>query len=224
MICGTPLGEALPRHQAAGETSIAASPSRRPEGVRSAEYGRLDQRVQVPPARLPGTPGPATACRACRRHGRTRPPAMPRPGRARRRRRRQRRPPDAAVDAPVSRPPSPARGGRSARRPRFPSRLSTWLEDAGIPAQVIDELMGPPGQSGRHQASAIGAHYRHTTPEMAAAWWLRSRSAWSSSWPRRRPPWTSNPGDAPRWWSHCASFAGKWCSERREEMRCAWWS
>ena len=24
------------------------------------------------------------------------------------------------------------------------------------------------GRSGRHQASAIGAHYRHTTPEMAA--------------------------------------------------------
>jgi hypothetical protein len=24
------------------------------------------------------------------------------------------------------------------------------------------------GRSGRHQASDIGAHYRHTTPEMAA--------------------------------------------------------
>jgi Phage integrase family len=43
--------------------------------------------------------------------------------------------------------------------------FSTWLEDAGIPARVIDELMGHPasGRSGRHQASAIGAHYRHTT-------------------------------------------------------------
>ena len=25
----------------------------------------------------------------------------------------------------------------------------------------------PSGRAGRHQASAIGAHYRHTTPEMA---------------------------------------------------------
>jgi integrase len=47
--------------------------------------------------------------------------------------------------------------------------FSTWLEDAGIPARVIDELMGhqATGRAGRHQASAIGAHYRHTTPEMA---------------------------------------------------------
>jgi integrase len=48
--------------------------------------------------------------------------------------------------------------------------FSTWLEDAGIPARVIDELMGhqASGRSGRHRGSAIGAHYRHTTPEMAA--------------------------------------------------------
>jgi Fe2+ or Zn2+ uptake regulation protein len=47
---------------------------------------------------------------------------------------------------------------------------STWLEDAGIPARVIDELMGhqASGRSGRHRGSTIGAHYRHTTPEMAA--------------------------------------------------------
>jgi integrase len=54
--------------------------------------------------------------------------------------------------------------------------FSTWLEDAGIPARVIDELMGhqASGRSGRHQASAIGAHYRHTTPEIwPPAWWSR---------------------------------------------------
>jgi integrase len=46
--------------------------------------------------------------------------------------------------------------------------FATWLEDAGIPARVIDELMGHE-TSGRSQqrGSAMGAHYRHTTPEMA---------------------------------------------------------
>jgi integrase len=48
--------------------------------------------------------------------------------------------------------------------------FATWLEDAGIPARVIDELMGheATGRTGQHQGSAMGAHYRHTTPEMAA--------------------------------------------------------
>jgi integrase len=48
--------------------------------------------------------------------------------------------------------------------------FSTWLEDAGIPARVVDELMGH--QRSRHRelegGSRIGARYRHTTPEMAA--------------------------------------------------------
>jgi integrase len=48
--------------------------------------------------------------------------------------------------------------------------FATWLEDAGIPARVIDELMGhkATGRSGQQPGSAMGAHYRHTTPEMAA--------------------------------------------------------
>jgi hypothetical protein len=51
----------------------------------------------------------------------------------------------------------------------FRHTFSTWLEDAGIPARVIDELMGHEASSRRQQrGSAIGAHYRHTTPEMAA--------------------------------------------------------
>jgi integrase len=47
--------------------------------------------------------------------------------------------------------------------------FSTWLEDAGIPARVIDELMGHE-RSRRDDlegGSRIGARYRHTTPEMA---------------------------------------------------------
>jgi integrase len=48
--------------------------------------------------------------------------------------------------------------------------FATWLEDAGIPTRVIDELMGHEagGRSGQQRGSAMGAHYRHTTPEMAA--------------------------------------------------------
>jgi integrase len=48
--------------------------------------------------------------------------------------------------------------------------FSTWLEDAGIPARVIDELMGHQ-RSRRGEldgGSRIGARYRHTTPDMAA--------------------------------------------------------
>jgi integrase len=47
--------------------------------------------------------------------------------------------------------------------------FSTWLEDAGIPARVIDELMGHAGgRRGGREGSAIGLRYRHTTPEMEA--------------------------------------------------------
>jgi integrase len=49
--------------------------------------------------------------------------------------------------------------------------FSTWLEDAGIPARVIDELMGHErSRRGEHEGgSRIGARYRHTTPEMAGS-------------------------------------------------------
>ena len=47
--------------------------------------------------------------------------------------------------------------------------FATWLEDGGIPARVIDELMGHQASRGReHDGSAIGARYRHMTPEMQA--------------------------------------------------------
>ncbi len=51
--------------------------------------------------------------------------------------------------------------------------FSTWLEDAGIPARVIDELMGhASGRGGggdqERRGSVIGLRYRWTTPEMEA--------------------------------------------------------
>ena len=52
----------------------------------------------------------------------------------------------------------------------FRHTFATWLEDAGVPARVIDEVMGHEATSraGQQRGSAMGTHYRHTTPEMAA--------------------------------------------------------
>jgi integrase len=52
----------------------------------------------------------------------------------------------------------------------FRHTFATWLEDAAIPARVIDEVMGheATGRGDQGLSSAMGAHYRHTTPEMAA--------------------------------------------------------
>jgi hypothetical protein len=50
----------------------------------------------------------------------------------------------------------------------FRHTFATWLEDAGIPARVIDEVMGYEATSRTGQrGSVMGAHYRHTTTEMA---------------------------------------------------------
>ena len=51
--------------------------------------------------------------------------------------------------------------------------FSTWLEDAGIPARVIDEVMGHAGGRGdaselEQRGSLVGLRYRWTTPEMEA--------------------------------------------------------
>jgi hypothetical protein len=46
--------------------------------------------------------------------------------------------------------------------------FSTWLEDAGIPARVIDELMDHAGGQRGGDGSAISLRYRHTTDEMEA--------------------------------------------------------
>jgi integrase len=43
---------------------------------------------------------------------------------------------------------------------------ATWLEDAGIPARVIDQLMGHAGGHTPEQGSRIGRAYRETTAEM----------------------------------------------------------
>jgi integrase len=47
--------------------------------------------------------------------------------------------------------------------------FSTWLEDAGIPGRVIDELMGHAGgHRAGHEGSTIGLRYRWTSPKMEA--------------------------------------------------------
>jgi integrase len=66
-----------------------------------------------------------------------------------------------------------ARAGLEDRDLRGPHDLrhtfATWLEDSGVPARVIDELMGHHGGRRRDSdGSAIGLRYRHITAEMQA--------------------------------------------------------
>jgi integrase len=45
--------------------------------------------------------------------------------------------------------------------------FATWLEDGGVPARVIDELMGhQAGRRGEREGSMIGTGYRHMTEAM----------------------------------------------------------
>jgi len=48
--------------------------------------------------------------------------------------------------------------------------FATWLEDAGIPSRVIDELMGHSGgrRAGAASGNPMGRIYRETTPAMVA--------------------------------------------------------
>jgi hypothetical protein len=69
----------------------------------------------------------------------------------------------------------------------FRHTFATRLENAGIPARVIDEPMGHEATSrvGQQRGSAMGAHYRHTTRRWPAASPRRSSSG--SGWCWRSP-------------------------------------
>jgi len=69
---------------------------------------------------------------------------------------------------------------RPITKPRFPDldlhgphdlrhTFATWLEDAGILARAIDEVMGHRDhRAARAGGSVIGSRYRHTTPDTEA--------------------------------------------------------
>ena len=58
----------------------------------------------------------------------------------------------------------------SSERELLRHTFATWLEDAGIPSRVIDELMGHAGgrRHGDTSGSPMGRVYRETTPTMLA--------------------------------------------------------
>ena len=65
------------------------------------------------------------------------------------------------------------------------------------------------GRSGRHQASAIGAHYRHTTPEMAARVVAAVEERLVIVLATAEVALDQQPCDAPRSSDHSTSFAGR---------------
>ena len=103
--------------------------------------------------------------------------------------------------APSGDPPLDAVDLRGAHD--FRHTFATWLEDAGIPARVIDELMGHEASTrgAQHLGSTMGAHYRHTTPEMPPG----------SSWPSRIA-WRLPSASLSRWWRSSQSGCHAMCS------------
>jgi integrase len=59
---------------------------------------------------------------------------------------------------------------------------ATWLEDAGIPARVIDELMGHQASSRGATSAAARSALTTGTPltRWRPGWWTRSRHGWRS--------------------------------------------
>ena len=113
----------------------------------------------------------------------------------------------------------------------FRHTFATWLEDAGIPARVIDEVMGHEATSrvSQQRGSAMGATTGTPHRRWPPASWQRSSSASESccrslirpSRPIRAAQRTEcSSGYGLRFWQ----ISGKWRSERVWKWRCAWWS
>jgi hypothetical protein len=113
----------------------------------------------------------------------------------------------------------------------FRHTFATWLEDAGVPARVIDEVMGHEATSrvGQQRGSAMGAHYRHTTPEMAGRIAIAIEQRLTVVLKVAEQTLETHPNRSTQsvlvatasvFWQ----ISGKWRSEREWKWRCAWWS
>ena len=182
----------------AGRSTLPASPSRsarsRPPGRRRALPGRrpVRQRLQAPPQERRRHPGAAPRSNGDRVHPSAAPPnsdpdllvftgpgggnGVPVGSRTMLSRYNFRRVYQRAV----------ARAGHDlvAVDPHGPHDLrhtfSTWLEDAGIPARVIDELMGQSGAAARNSRAGVASVRGIATPHprWPSSWPPRSRSDW----------------------------------------------